>query len=396
MSQTLPIIICGAGISGLVLGQGLLKADIPFKIFERDPALNVRSQGYRVRINNAGISALKETLPDELFRQLRACSAIPASTVDEPYHQIDALTGEKVKPHPATLDPEPLNADRTVLRRVLIKGLKKFVSYGKEFSRYESDSGDEVKVYFSDGSEILGSLLVGADGTKSRIRKQLLPNNRFIDTEGRWFYGKTELTTEVEQNFNKHADFYSIIQDPSKGRVLTCLLEPVRFKENEFRKELPADYIYWVLGGCKDIFDMDDEKLLKLSPEEAAAETLRMTKHWDPSFHILFSAQTTSQSSILALESSKPDIEVWETKKFVTLLGDSIHAMSPTAGVGSVTAVRSAAALSKAIAEGGVNVETLKKYEDEMRGFASEAIKKSFSGGNLIFGLRTFEELEEK
>jgi 2-polyprenyl-6-methoxyphenol hydroxylase-like FAD-dependent oxidoreductase len=141
---------------------------------------------------------------------------------------------------------------------------------------------------------------------------------------------------------------------------------------------------------------MDDEKLLKLSSGEAAAETQRMTKHWDASFHILFSAQSIGQSSVIAVDSSKPDIEAWKTQKCVTLLGDAIHAMSPTAGIGSVTAVKSAAALTKAITEGGVNVESLGKYEAEMRLFASEAIRKSFFGGNGMFGLRTFEKLEEK
>jgi len=74
-----------------------------------------------------------------------------------------------------------------------------------------------VKIYFRDGSDALGSLLVGADGTHSRIRKQFLPNHKFVDNEGRFIYGKTNLTPEVEEKFNKHAvDFYSIIQDPSK------------------------------------------------------------------------------------------------------------------------------------------------------------------------------------
>jgi 2-polyprenyl-6-methoxyphenol hydroxylase-like FAD-dependent oxidoreductase len=95
MSSPLPIIICGAGIGGLALGQGLYKANIPFKIVERDPTLNARLQGYRVRINHSGIAALKEVLPDDVFKQLQACSAIPASKPDEPYLQINALTGEK-------------------------------------------------------------------------------------------------------------------------------------------------------------------------------------------------------------------------------------------------------------------------------------------------------------
>lgn len=378
MTSSLPIIICGAGISGLALGQGLKKANVPFRIFERDPALNMRSQGYRVGINYVGIAALREILPDKLFEQLNACSAIPAITPDEAGRRIDALKGEKLESFTLP-NHERLNCDRTVLRRVLIQGLEDCVSFGKEFSKFDVLSDNTVKVHFNDGTEIVGCMLVGADGTRSRVRKQLLPSIKLIDTEGRFIYGKTPLTKEVEQKLNKHADFFCIIQQPIKGRVLTCLMEPVRFKENEFRKELPEDYIYWVLGGCKDIFDMGDDELMKLGPEECAAESIRMTKQWDESFHVIFDAQTTNKTSILALESSKEDIEAWETQDCVTFLGDSIHTMSPTAGVGTVTAVRSAAALTRAIREDGVTRESLTKYEKEMRAFASEAIQRSLS-----------------
>jgi hypothetical protein len=47
----------------------------------------------------------------------------------------------------------------------------------------------------------------------------------------------------------------------------------VRLQDNEFRKALPEDYIYWVLGWTKDKFAVYDAKLLKLTPKEAVLET---------------------------------------------------------------------------------------------------------------------------
>jgi protoporphyrinogen oxidase len=75
-SSQLPVLIIGAGISGLTLGQGLLKASIPFRIFERDPSINQRTQGYRVRINSVGIDALSSTLSPSLLDRLKESCAI--------------------------------------------------------------------------------------------------------------------------------------------------------------------------------------------------------------------------------------------------------------------------------------------------------------------------------
>ena len=71
-----PVIIIGAGFSGLALAQGLLKhGQIPFRVFERDPDLHARQQGYRVRISEEGISALAQNLPPERFEKLKRCCA---------------------------------------------------------------------------------------------------------------------------------------------------------------------------------------------------------------------------------------------------------------------------------------------------------------------------------
>ena len=165
-----PILIVGAGISGLALAQGLLKSSIPFRIFERDPVLNVRSQGYRVRINGIGIAALKSLLTPALYSRLEdSCAQVILNDQPGrmgPSSKINAVTGGKVErsfgPPPREAgEVVPLNADRSVLRSVLMHGLEEHVEFGKAFTSFELPPEGGVVVRFSDGSEATGSLLIG-------------------------------------------------------------------------------------------------------------------------------------------------------------------------------------------------------------------------------------------
>ena len=44
-------------------------------------------------------------------------------------------------------------------------------------------------VIFSDGTKVMSLLLVGVNGARSCVRKQLLPHRESMDTEGRCLYG---------------------------------------------------------------------------------------------------------------------------------------------------------------------------------------------------------------
>jgi 2-polyprenyl-6-methoxyphenol hydroxylase-like FAD-dependent oxidoreductase len=68
--------------------------------------------------------------------------------------------------------------------------------------------------------------------------------------------------------------------------------------------------------------------------------------------------------------------------------------MSPTSVVGAGSALRSAATLSKVLAEERISAHSLRKYEDEMRQYTGEAIRKSVWGGKMLLGMRGFDELK--
>lgn len=69
MSSSCPIIIVGAGITGLVLAQALTKLSIPFVVYERDPDPLYRGKGWGITIHWA-LNQLLELLPQHVIDRL--------------------------------------------------------------------------------------------------------------------------------------------------------------------------------------------------------------------------------------------------------------------------------------------------------------------------------------
>ncbi|MFB4269859.1 hypothetical protein [Nonomuraea sp. GTA35] len=68
------------------------------------------------------------------------------------------------------------------LRQILLTGMEDVVHFGKEFTRYERHGDGTVTAHFADGTSATGDLLVAADGTGSRVRRQYLPHARIEDS----------------------------------------------------------------------------------------------------------------------------------------------------------------------------------------------------------------------
>jgi 2-polyprenyl-6-methoxyphenol hydroxylase-like FAD-dependent oxidoreductase len=403
MSNELPILIIGAGISGLAFAQGLLKSRIPFRIYERDPALNSRNQGYRFRVHGIGQEALASLLTSELYTRLEACCAItpPGGFING--SSFDALrdptTGDINGPsgtrrlRPETVigsAVEPWNVDRGMMRTVLASGLESYTEFGREFVNYTmTESGVSVK--FKDGTEVEGRLLIGADGAHSRIRRQLIPDFAPLDTEARLVYGKTQLTPQFVESFPKNClRGPTLIQDRSRDLPLSLLLEPMRFKNNIYkdRGELPDDYVFWLLCFRRQRNEVPDDELLSLCSESAAKLSKKMTADWHPAYRALFDMQDQTKASTLRVFSAPPSIPQWPTTPRVTLIGDSAHVMSPDTGSGATTALRDAVTLGQAIRDFEVSKEGIGRYETAMRVYAGETISQRWVvGGRSGCGL---------
>lgn len=392
----LPVLIVGTGPSGLLLAHALKKGGLPFRIFERDSALNIRGQGYRFKVKGAGVLALQESLEPWHYQllKLHCCANINGFT------SLDALTalaGEGLKFPKKDESLEPLCVDRTLLRSVLARGLEDSISFNHKINYYTlSAAGTSVTANFANGTSVTGSLLVAADGAWSSIRQQYLPTFKPVDTEGRFFYGKTTITPELRQKFNPAAmQQMTMISDHTGGVPISLLLEPMCFDHALAAKEgvkLPPDYIYWALGSRVDRFDTSSLGE-RPSPEDCAAFAQRMVKDWHPSFQVLFEHQDISQITSIRIVSMAPSMPIWEPSR-VTLIGDAAHCMSPTAGVGAAMALRDAGLLGKILAEKGVNIESVAEYENEMREWPELALPGSAMVGQKIFGMKYFTDLK--
>lgn len=393
-----PVIIVGAGIAGLALGQALKKRNLPFRIYERDQDSHSRSQGYRVRISDEGIEALEASLEPEHFDRLcRTCAHI-SEISNVPSGIFDAVTlgeGQPLFPPgqkgPPVTETRLLSADRTALRTILCQGIENFIEYDKDFDRFhENEHG--ITVHFKDGSSVHGTALVGADGAWSRVRHQKLPKYHLADSEARLIYGKTALSEEFQSVFPKQAlQGLVLVKSPQQ----MVLMETMRFDHS--LPEAPADYIYWVLFGRQNQH-MSDEHLSALNGEETLQLARRCTSDWHESFHSLFDARFALGGAYKVVTSRPTDIPTSSEESRVVLIGDAQHPMPPTAALGATTSLADVGVLIKQIATNtrhDAHSTAFRQYEQEMKEYAAIALQKSLVGGRAVFGMKPFEQLPE-
>ncbi|OHE97099.1 FAD binding domain-containing protein [Colletotrichum orchidophilum] len=170
----LPVIIVGAGVSGLLLAQYLRKTNIPYRIYERDTDLTTRGVGWGLTLHWS-LPALRSLLPDNLVARL------PEAYVDRAavergeasaFPFFDLSTAELKGASPRAPESLRIRVTRERLRRLVATDID--IQWGKGFTRFEENETGVV-VSFDDGSSVAGRVLVACDGGPSRARRQLFP-----------------------------------------------------------------------------------------------------------------------------------------------------------------------------------------------------------------------------
>ncbi|KAF2823824.1 FAD binding domain-containing protein [Ophiobolus disseminans] len=171
--ECLPVIIIGAGISGLLLAQELRKTNTPFRVFERDKDFLTRGAGWGLTLHWS-LPALRELLPTDLHAQLRDTYVDRAAvergeTSTFPF--FDLSTGERKGASPKLSEEARIRVTRERFRKLLATGID--IEWGKVFKE-SHDTSESVAAVFEDGSTHQGRLIVGCDGGHSRVRRALL------------------------------------------------------------------------------------------------------------------------------------------------------------------------------------------------------------------------------
>lgn len=378
--ENLRVAVAGAGLGGLCLAQGLLRAGADVTVYERDASMTGRRPGYRLHVDARAGLALQACLPPQSLAMFQATCSRPSTRLAVVTEQLRVLreqgtAGSGADPYaPATLST---SVDRQTFREVLAQGLDGRIAFGHELDRYQADAGG-VRLYFADGREALADVLVGADGVSSAVCRQYLPAASPADTGARCIYGKTPLGPDVPLAAGFSDGFTAVV-----GGRIGMAMGVVRFREPPaaFGLSPVQDYLMWALAGDRRAFGVPDEQLTALDPAGLHELSAALIRTWHPDLRALHAQADVGETFAIRVRTS-PAVPAWPPSR-VTVLGDAIHAMSPAGGSGANTALRDAALLSRLLgaADGSDPVAAIGEYEQQMREYGYAAVAASRQAG---------------
>ena len=157
------IAIVGAGLSGLVCARILRQHDIDAIVYEADASPAVRRQGGSLDIHDdSGQLALREAGLYEEFRR-------HTHPLGESMRVLDKAGTVFIDHSPPGGEGGRPEIDRTVLRDMLIAALDPGrIVWGRKVA-----SAAPGELTFADGSRESADVIIGADGTWSRVRPLL-------------------------------------------------------------------------------------------------------------------------------------------------------------------------------------------------------------------------------
>ena len=181
------VLIVGGGIGGLCLAQGLRKAEIDVRVFEQQETASESLAGYGIHIDASGRKALHNCLDSSSWDRFHKESTSAGTQLMFRDPQLWLLAGRDdalLSGKPA-FDNERRGIGRIELRDILLTGLISSptltVVWGKNFTHYEKFNEGRARAHFADGTYEDGDILIGADGSRSKMRELYLPQLKRID-----------------------------------------------------------------------------------------------------------------------------------------------------------------------------------------------------------------------
>lgn len=378
------VLVVGGGIGGLCLAHGLRRAGVDVRVAERDADPAGRWEGYRIHIDPAGARSLQACLPDHLW-QAFLDTAGPGGAFGFLTERLDELVViEEAVSYPLAADPGENHyaVDRRVLRRILLAGLGDAVHLDAEFVGYQTAGDGTVTAEFADGRRMTADLLVGADGVGSRVRRRFLPAAE-PEPAGVVGFGHKVLLTDEARAWvpERLQNGMNLVSGREPVSLFTSAYQPppgARAALATVTDDVPADvetpYVLAALVADADtvpgdVTDLDGDALRRVVDG--------LVRDWHPDLRrLLAESDPSSRGAQRFVVSPQPG--PWPSGP-VTLLGDAVHVMPPTGGLGANSALRDAHRLTRAlasVAEGREElVPAVAAYETDMRDHGYAAVR---------------------
>ncbi|MCD2196339.1 FAD-dependent monooxygenase [Actinomycetospora endophytica] len=390
----LRVLIIGAGIGGLALGQALVASGgVDVRIHERNPDAAAWLDGYRLNINPDGARALHRCLPIGLWEAFTATSPTPPGGISfrtEHLRELFTITRDDMTGGSTDPADGQYGVSRRVLRTLLLAGLDDHIRYGAEFERYSVEPDGTVTAHFTDGSTATGDVLVGADGANSAVRRQYLPHAERVPSDAGGFAARLPLDDETRAWLPAALTEGMTLVMPPSGRAS---MFTSAFPGRDALTAAISDGVGLAgLGLDADTLldDTDDYVLWSVIADHRAlpddgqdgptlqARALDMVRGWSPALRRMITETDPASIAVMRFRQSTL-VEPWPSAT-VTVLGDAIHNMPPVGGLGANSALRDAAELADrllAARDGAPLVPAIAAYEERMRGWGYGAVRES-------------------
>nr|ADO29923.1 hypothetical protein PP101 [Penicillium paxilli] len=369
-----PVLIVGAGIVGLTLGQALKQRNIPFQIFERDATPDARGQGWAITLHWA-LEYMQEMLPQETLMRIQDVQVDPdvAHNDNGNFLFINLETGEpKYKIPPS----RRWRVNREKMRRALLHGIEDHVHWGRRVVDVNlPEDKSKVQLMFADETTVTGRIAIGIEGSRSMVRQILRPDKYDNAPLGINFTGVAVDLTPDQIKPLREMDplLFQGCHPPTGAFFWFSMLETPKVNGTagtEFERFRAQICMSWPENGPEDKVSNTDEARLD-----------NMKRRAQGFVPFLQQAVERIPPGTPVTEIKLADWECFDWNNHngrVTLAGDAAHAMTMYRGEAANHGLLDAFHLSQAIAKiysgSSSQPDAINGFESEMRERTSRAV----------------------
>ncbi|PVH79821.1 FAD/NAD(P)-binding domain-containing protein [Cadophora sp. DSE1049] len=365
----LPVIIIGAGCTGLAIAQGLKKAGIPAIVFEKNAALSSPGERDWNMGLHWGVPILKSLIPDSSSAQLQSVQVDP-HTPTKPIDTLAFLNGATGEIMNAPEIPNFHRLRRSKLRNLLSRDLD--IRWNKRLKDmvFEQD-GQSVTAMFEDGETITGKLIIGADGARSTT--QLPYSATFV---------QSKFSSEQALYLRSFHPLYIASPHPDGYFAFFGLQDAPEVDK-------PEDWTFFFYISWNSSIEQQDEERKTFGNRERLAQVKEKSKGycepWKSAFDWVPDDHAAWYFDLLVWDPSFAEHSWINKNGRVTLTGDAAHPMTYQRGQGLNHSITDAGRLVESLTTAAQSqFSAIKEYEAEMKARAGEEVRLSVMNTTML------------
>lgn len=311
------VVIIGGGIGGLTTALAFEKLGIEYKLFEK--AKNIEAVGAGIWLSPNALQVFEWLNPKLLAKIIHTGNELNRILVAN--QQLKPISDSDQAFVKKRFGYSTIAIHRGELQQLLYEFVdKKNITLNKEFYEYINSENGLLEIVFADGSKSHAKSIIGADGIKSKVRKQVFPHSRIRYTGQTCWRGVS--------NYNIGSDL--------ENTGFTLWGKRLQFGVSKISK----DKVYWFAVELS-------RPNLKDNPEGLKKKLIQTFESFHPITNQLIKNTEVSKIIRTDINDLEP-LRKWY-KGNICLIGDAGHSMTPDLGQGGAQAIEDAYYLAQAI-----------------------------------------------